>query len=118
MWLRQGRHRASGDADDARREEEKKGGMVKRARLDKLLVDRGLAATRAEARRRILGGDVLVHENPGAKAGSLVDDTAPIRLTKARVYVSRGGEKLEKALADFAVEVKGKIALDVGASTG
>jgi len=92
--------------------------MVKRARLDKLLVDRGLAATRAEARRRILGGDVLVHENPGAKAGSLVDDTAPIRLTKARVYVSRGGEKLEKALADFAVEVKGKIALDVGASTG
>jgi 23S rRNA (cytidine1920-2'-O)/16S rRNA (cytidine1409-2'-O)-methyltransferase len=92
--------------------------MVKRERLDKLLVERGLAATRAEARRRILAGEVLLEEKPASKAGSLIDPTAPIRLTRARVYLSRGGDKLEKALADFALDVAGRVVLDVGASTG
>jgi 23S rRNA (cytidine1920-2'-O)/16S rRNA (cytidine1409-2'-O)-methyltransferase len=92
--------------------------MVKRARLDQLLVERGLAATRAEARRRILAGEVLLSDKPAAKAGALVPPTASIRLTRARVYVGRGGDKLEKALAHFAIDVEGKIALDVGASTG
>ena len=92
--------------------------MVKRARLDQLLVERGLAATRAEARRRILAGEVLLDDKPVAKAGAFVSPTVPIRLTRARVYVGRGGDKLEKALADFAIDVAGKVALDVGASTG
>src|SRR5262249_1538903 len=90
----------------------------KRARLDSVLVARGLAATRAEARRRILAGEVLVGEKTTAKAGSLVDPAAAIRLTSNHKFVSRGGEKLEKALAEFAVAVEGKTALDVGASTG
>lgn len=92
--------------------------MVKRERLDRLLVERGLAGTRAEARRRILAGEVLVEKRTAAKAGSFVDSTAPIELTRARAYVSRAGEKLEQALADFAISVEDKIALDVGASTG
>src|ERR1051325_11461077 len=92
--------------------------MVKRARLDQLLVERGLAATRAEARRRILAGDVLLQDKPAAKAGAFVSPTVPIRLTRARVYGGRGGDKLEKALARFAVDVAGRVALDVGASTG
>ena len=92
--------------------------MVKRERLDKLLVERGLAATRAQARRRILAGEVLLEKKTVAKAGSLVDPTVPIRLTRSHIYVSRGGDKLEKALADFHLTVTGKIALDVGASTG
>ncbi|HTM08848.1 MAG TPA: TlyA family RNA methyltransferase [Verrucomicrobiae bacterium] len=92
--------------------------MVRRERLDKLLVERGLAGTRAEARRRILAGEVLVEKKTAAKAGSFVDSSAPIELTRARVYVSRGGEKLQQALTDFDVTVEGKIALDVGASTG
>ena len=92
--------------------------MIKRARLDHLLVERGLAATRAEARRRILAGEVLLDDKPVSKAGALVPPTAPIRLTRARVYVGRGGDKLEKALAHFAIDVNGKVALDVGASTG
>ena len=92
--------------------------MIKRARLDHLLVERGLAATRAEARRRILAGEVLLDDKPVSKAGALVPPTAPIRLTRARFYVGRGGDKLEKALAHFAIDVDGKVALDVGASTG
>src|SRR6185369_10166585 len=92
--------------------------MIKRARLDHLLVERGLAATRAEARRRILAGEVLLDDKPVTKAGALVPFTAPVRLTRARVYVGRGGDKLEKALAHFAIEIEGRVALDVGASTG
>ncbi len=61
---------------------------------------------------------MLVAEKSPAKAGSLVDPAAAIRLTSDHKYVGRGGEKLEKALAEFAVAVEGKTALDVGASTG
>ncbi len=93
--------------------------MGKRERLDKLLVERGLAASREEGRRRILAGEVLVNDQPFSKAGSLVDATSPIRLKgKASPYVSRGGVKLERALSEFRVDVEGKIVLDVGASTG
>jgi 23S rRNA (cytidine1920-2'-O)/16S rRNA (cytidine1409-2'-O)-methyltransferase len=93
--------------------------MGKRERLDKLLVERGLVASREEGRRRILAGEVLVDDRPFAKAGSLIDADAPIRLRgKPLPYVSRGGVKLEGALRDFRIEVRDKIALDVGASTG
>ena len=92
--------------------------MGKRQRLDLLLLERGLVDSREESRRRILAGDVLVQDQAVTKAGSFVDIHAAIRLKPRPRYVSRGGLKLEKALSEFAVDVTGKTALDVGASTG
>jgi 23S rRNA (cytidine1920-2'-O)/16S rRNA (cytidine1409-2'-O)-methyltransferase len=92
--------------------------MGKRERLDKLLVERQLVATRAEGRGRILAGEVLVNDRPITKAGTLVDDAAEIRIKGTPPYVSRGGLKLERALQEFSVEVSGKVVIDVGASTG
>ena len=92
--------------------------MGKRERLDRLLMQRQLVMTREEGRRRILAAEVLVNEQPLTKAGALVDRTAEIRLKTVSPYVSRGGFKLEKALRQFCVDVKNKVALDVGASTG
>jgi 23S rRNA (cytidine1920-2'-O)/16S rRNA (cytidine1409-2'-O)-methyltransferase len=93
--------------------------MGKRERLDRLLVERGLVASREEGCRRILAGEVLVNDRPVAKAGSLVDPDAVVRLRgKHLPYVSRGGIKLEQALKEFRIDVREKIALDVGASTG
>jgi len=92
--------------------------MGKRQRLDLLLLERGLVESREEGRRRILAGDVLVNDQAVTKAGSSVDAGAAVRLKSRSRYVSRGGFKLEKALAEFAVDVSGKTALDIGASTG
>ena len=92
--------------------------MGKRQRLDLLLVERQLVASREEGRRRILAGEVLVNEQPVTKAGNLVDRGAAISVKAAPPYVSRGGVKLEKALRQFAIEVAGKNCLDIGASTG
>jgi 23S rRNA (cytidine1920-2'-O)/16S rRNA (cytidine1409-2'-O)-methyltransferase len=93
--------------------------MKKRERLDRLLVERGLVSGREEGRRRILAGEVLVNDRPAAKAGSLVDVQAVIRVQgKEFPYVSRGGTKLEKALEEFRIDVKDSVVLDVGASTG
>jgi 23S rRNA (cytidine1920-2'-O)/16S rRNA (cytidine1409-2'-O)-methyltransferase len=93
--------------------------MGKRERLDRLLVQRGVVASREEGMRRILAGEVLVNDRPVSKAGSLVDTNAVIRLKgRSLPYVSRGGLKLEKALNEFRIEVLGKLVLDVGASTG
>jgi 23S rRNA (cytidine1920-2'-O)/16S rRNA (cytidine1409-2'-O)-methyltransferase len=92
--------------------------MGKRQRLDLLLLERGLVDSREEGRRRILAGDVLVNDQAVTKAGSAIDARAAIRLKARSRYVSRGGFKLEKALSQFAVDVIGKTALDVGASTG
>jgi len=92
--------------------------MGKRQRLDLLLVERQLVASREIGRRRILAGEVLVNDQAVTKAGNLIDASAAIRLKPAAPYVSRGGLKLEKALAEFAIQVKDKTALDIGASTG
>ena len=92
--------------------------MGKRQRLDLLLVERQLVASREIGRRRILAGEVLVNDQAVTKAGNLIDTSAAIRLKPAAPYVSRGGLKLEKALAEFAIQVKDKTALDIGASTG
>jgi 23S rRNA (cytidine1920-2'-O)/16S rRNA (cytidine1409-2'-O)-methyltransferase len=90
-----------------------------RSRLDKLLVDRGLAASRERAQSLILAGKVLVDEQKVDKAGAQVLADSPIRLLGADLkYVSRGGLKLERALEHWHIGVKGKVALDVGASTG
>ena len=92
--------------------------MGKRERLDLILIQRQLVMSREEGRRKILAAEVLVNEQPLTKAGALVDRTAEIRLKTISPYVSRGGFKLEKALRHFRVDVKNKVALDVGASTG
>lgn len=87
-------------------------------RLDTLLVARGLAESRERAQRLILAGDVLVGGHPSTKAGVRVATDAGITLKARPRYVSRGGEKLEAALAHFAVDVTGRTGLDIGASTG
>ncbi|MGH7964092.1 MAG: TlyA family RNA methyltransferase, partial [Candidatus Binatia bacterium] len=94
--------------------------QAKRERLDKLLVERGLTASREQARRLIMAGAVVVNEQRVDKAGALVEATASLRVkdeSRSR-YVSRGGDKLAAALHDFNLDVTGVVALDVGASTG
>ena len=90
-----------------------------RERLDKLVVDRGLAPSRERARALILSGQVLVDGHPITKAGTPVDAAAEIALRAPdHPYVSRGGLKLEHGLDAFAIDVTDRIAIDVGASTG
>ncbi len=88
-------------------------------RLDKLLVDRGLAASRERAQALILAGKVLVSDQKVDKAGVQVSADALVRLLGEDLkYVSRGGLKLERALEHWKIDVTGKVCLDVGASTG
>jgi 23S rRNA (cytidine1920-2'-O)/16S rRNA (cytidine1409-2'-O)-methyltransferase len=87
-------------------------------RLDLLLVERGLAESREQARRLIMAGEVLVNEQVSDKPGRTVSQEAALRVRTPLPYVSRGGQKLEAALQAFAMDVTGKIAVDVGASTG
>jgi 23S rRNA (cytidine1920-2'-O)/16S rRNA (cytidine1409-2'-O)-methyltransferase len=93
--------------------------MICRQRLDKLMVERGLAPSREKAQALIMAGQVVVGEHAVDKAGQQVAVDAEIRI-KGEVlpYVSRGGLKLRKALDEFAIDVSGLIAVDVGASTG
>jgi len=90
-----------------------------KTRLDKLLVERGLTPSRERAQALILAGKVLVNEQKVDKAGASIDSDAPVRLLGADLrYVSRGGLKLERALEHWQIDLKGKVCLDVGASTG
>ena len=90
-----------------------------KVRLDRLLMDRGLVASRERARALILAGVVLVNEEPVDKAGALIAEGAAVRIRgEDHPYVSRGGVKLKGALDSFGIGVKGYSALDVGASTG
>jgi 23S rRNA (cytidine1920-2'-O)/16S rRNA (cytidine1409-2'-O)-methyltransferase len=90
-----------------------------KVRLDKLLLDRGLAPSREQAQALILAGTVLVDEQKVSKAGTLVSSSAALRLLgEGLKYVSRGGLKLERALDHWGLEVTGSVCLDVGTSTG
>lgn len=90
-----------------------------KVRLDKLLVERGLAPSRERAQAMILAGRVLVKEQKVEKAGHAVEQDVPIRLLGDDLrYVSRGGVKLEKALQHWHLDPTGRTCLDVGASTG
>jgi 23S rRNA (cytidine1920-2'-O)/16S rRNA (cytidine1409-2'-O)-methyltransferase len=91
--------------------------MAKR-RLDALLVDRGLAESPEKARALVMAGQVTVDERPAPKAGVLVADDVALAVDLGPRYVSRGGEKLEHALAAFRLDVSGLVAVDIGASTG
>jgi 23S rRNA (cytidine1920-2'-O)/16S rRNA (cytidine1409-2'-O)-methyltransferase len=88
-------------------------------RLDKLLVERGLAGSRERAQALILAGKVLINDQKLDKAGARVSADASVRLLGVELkYVSRGGLKLERALQHWEINVERKVCLDVGASTG
>ena len=90
-----------------------------KSRLDKLLVERGLVPSRERAQALILAGKVLVNEQKLEKAGAMVEPDAAIRLLGEDLrYVSRGGLKLERALEHWHIDVRGRVCMDVGASTG
>lgn len=88
-------------------------------RLDVLLVERGLAQSRDRAQALILSGDVLVNDVPCTKAGTPIPEEAAIRLRKDDFpYVSRGALKIIAALDTFVISPAGRVAMDIGASTG
>jgi 23S rRNA (cytidine1920-2'-O)/16S rRNA (cytidine1409-2'-O)-methyltransferase len=90
-----------------------------KARLDVVLVERGLAPSRERARALILAGRVLVNEQKVDKPGAAVAADAALRmLGEDQPYVSRGGLKLAAALAHWPIAPSGRVCLDVGASTG
>lgn len=90
-----------------------------KVRLDKLLLERGLAPSRERAQALILAGKVLVSGQKVEKSGAAVDTAAEIRLLGEDLkYVSRGGLKLERALEHWAIDVRGRVCVDVGTSTG
>jgi 23S rRNA (cytidine1920-2'-O)/16S rRNA (cytidine1409-2'-O)-methyltransferase len=91
-------------------------------RLDQLLVERGLAESRARAQALLIGGKVRVGEGDRArvdrKPGDLVEPEAAVEVVAPEPYVSRGGHKLAAALDAFGIDPAGRVCLDVGASTG
>ncbi len=87
-------------------------------RLDRLLVERGLAATREKAQALIMAGEVLVDGRKAQKPGQAVPLESRIEVLAAPPFVSRGGVKLSAARDHFGIRVAGRICLDVGASTG
>ena len=90
-----------------------------KVRLDKLLLERGVASSRERAQGLILAGKVLVNGQKVEKAGAGVEASADIRLLGEELkYVSRGGLKLEEALKHWQIDVAGRTCLDVGTSTG
>jgi len=90
-----------------------------RERLDKLLLDRGLVASRERARSLIMTGGVMVRGQPETKPGTLIDPAAEITLrVEDHPYVSRGALKLVHGLDRFGLDPSGLVALDIGASTG
>ncbi len=87
-------------------------------RLDLAMVERGLAPTRSKAQALIMAGVVLVDDRPSLRAGEQVKDTTPISLVAPPRFVSRGGEKLDRAMSEFGIDLTGKVCADIGASTG
>jgi len=91
---------------------------VDKVRLDSLLCLRGLAESRERAQQLIAAGQVTVDGQVRDKPGARVPDTACVEVSAGLPYASRGGLKLEAALRAFGVDVQGKVAADIGASTG
>ncbi|HEU4834052.1 MAG TPA: TlyA family RNA methyltransferase [Pyrinomonadaceae bacterium] len=95
---------------------------VKRERIDKLLVEQGLAESRTKAQAMVMSGIVLVDEQRVEKPSQQFDPNSTIRIKggddPTSRYVGRGGLKLEAALREFQIDVRGLVCLDVGASTG
>jgi 23S rRNA (cytidine1920-2'-O)/16S rRNA (cytidine1409-2'-O)-methyltransferase len=94
-------------------------GRSAKSRLDRVLLERGLAESRERAQRLILSGAVRVAGRRAEKAGMPVSSDAPIEVIGPKFpYVSRGGVKLAHALSEFGIAVSDRVAMDVGASTG
>ena len=91
---------------------------VAKHRIDSLLVERGLAESRAKAQALIMAGEVRVGGKAAIKPGTLVAEDAEITVLKPPPFVSRGGIKLDHALDYFRLDVRDKVAADIGASTG
>jgi 23S rRNA (cytidine1920-2'-O)/16S rRNA (cytidine1409-2'-O)-methyltransferase len=90
-----------------------------KVRLDKLILQRGLAPSRERAQALVLAGRVLVNEQKVEKAGASVEEEAVLRILGDEMpYVSRGGLKLARAMEYWRIDVRGKVGMDVGASTG
>ena len=92
--------------------------ITRKQRLDLALVERGLTESREKARALILAGDVRVGGQVERRASAPIQTDAAIEIARPPKYVSRGGEKLEHALAHFAIDPAGLVVLDIGASTG
>jgi 23S rRNA (cytidine1920-2'-O)/16S rRNA (cytidine1409-2'-O)-methyltransferase len=92
--------------------------MPRKLRLDQLLVGRGLFASREQARRAILAGEVSIATRVAAKPSELLDAQAAIAVKPTRKYVGRGALKLQSALDYFCIDLERKTALDIGASIG
>ena len=92
--------------------------MARRVRLDQLLVQRSLAPSRERAQALILGGAVRVDGDPVRRSADSVADDASVTIDAGPRFVSRGGEKLDAALDELGLDVRGRVALDVGSSTG
>jgi 23S rRNA (cytidine1920-2'-O)/16S rRNA (cytidine1409-2'-O)-methyltransferase len=93
--------------------------MVKKERLDKLMVEKSIASTREKARALIMAGKVAVEGKVIDKPGTKIDlETSILLREETPPFVSRGGEKLEGALKAFGINPKGLVVMDVGASTG
>lgn len=89
-----------------------------KVRLDILLVERGLAESRAKAQALIMAGQVRVADQVALKSGVSVDSESTVTVDSGPRFVSRGGEKLDAALEAFGIDVNGLVCADVGASTG
>jgi 23S rRNA (cytidine1920-2'-O)/16S rRNA (cytidine1409-2'-O)-methyltransferase len=92
--------------------------VPKKLRLDQLLVGKGLFASREQARRAIMAGEVMIGTRIATKTSEFLEEQAAITVKPTRRYVGRGALKLEAALDHFNIDVHGKTALDIGASTG
>ena len=91
--------------------------MPKR-RADELLVARGLAESRSQAQRLVMAGQVRAADQVAAKASSMLSPEIDLKVDSGPRFVSRGGEKLASALAQFGISIDGRICADLGASTG
>ena len=87
-------------------------------RLDRLMVDRGLAESREKAQALIMAGEVRINGQKAVKPGQPVEDGCTVEVLSRPPYVSRGGFKLAGALRHFVLDVTGKVCLDIGSSTG
>ncbi len=92
--------------------------MGHKIRLDNLLVERGLAESRAKAQALIMAGDVSVGGNTATKAGLLLDESVEVAIVETPPFVGRGGIKLDYALNEFGLDILGRVVVDIGASSG
>lgn len=91
---------------------------MEKKRLDVIMVEQNLAASRERAKALIMAGEVMVSGKTVTKAGEMVAPDSEILVKETCPYVSRGGWKLEKAMASFPIQLSGKVCADIGASTG